>query len=104
MQRIADGRRHDDDHDDDDEQLDVRGLADRNARSISRNGQVTFTTIHPGWYAGRATHIHVDVYRSGAQLLNDLEGPRQWVPFLVVRCKSKHPASREIQHNRERIA
>ena len=65
MQRIADGRRHDDDHDDDDEQLDVRGLADRNARSISRNGQVTFTTIHPGWYAGRATHIHVDVYRSG---------------------------------------
>jgi protocatechuate 3,4-dioxygenase beta subunit len=29
-------------------------------------GQVTFTTIYPGWYAGRATHIHVDVYRSGA--------------------------------------
>ena len=29
------------------------------------NGQVTFTTIYPGWYQGRATHIHVDVYRSG---------------------------------------
>jgi protocatechuate 3,4-dioxygenase beta subunit len=27
---------------------------------------VAFTTIYPGWYAGRATHIHVDVYRSGA--------------------------------------
>jgi protocatechuate 3,4-dioxygenase beta subunit len=27
---------------------------------------VTFTTIYPGWYQGRATHIHVvDVYRSG---------------------------------------
>ena len=26
------------------------------------NGQVTFTTIYPGWYAGRITHIHVQVY------------------------------------------
>jgi protocatechuate 3,4-dioxygenase beta subunit len=22
---------------------------------------VTFTTIYPGWYQGRATHIHVEV-------------------------------------------
>src|SRR5437764_12536545 len=22
------------------------------------NGQVTFTTIYPGWYSGRAVHIH----------------------------------------------
>lgn len=26
------------------------------------NGQVTFTTIYPGWYAGRITHIHAQVY------------------------------------------
>ena len=26
------------------------------------NGQVTFTTIYPGWYIGRVTHIHVQVY------------------------------------------
>ena len=26
------------------------------------NGQVTFTTIYPGWYAGRITHIHVEVF------------------------------------------
>jgi protocatechuate 3,4-dioxygenase beta subunit len=25
------------------------------------SGRVTFTTIFPGWYAGRATHIHVEV-------------------------------------------
>jgi protocatechuate 3,4-dioxygenase beta subunit len=30
------------------------------------NGQVTFTTIYPGWYSGRATHIHVDVFRNGS--------------------------------------
>jgi protocatechuate 3,4-dioxygenase beta subunit len=23
---------------------------------------VSFTTIYPGWYNGRATHIHVEVY------------------------------------------
>jgi protocatechuate 3,4-dioxygenase beta subunit len=28
------------------------------------NGQVTFTTVYPGRYAGRATHIHVEVYSS----------------------------------------
>lgn len=26
------------------------------------NGQVKFTTIYPGWYSGRVTHIHVEVF------------------------------------------
>jgi len=38
----------------------------RGVQTTDANGQVAFTTIYPGWYAGRATHIHVDVYRSGA--------------------------------------
>lgn len=38
----------------------------RGVQTTGVNGQVTFNTIYPGWYAGRATHIHVDVYRSGA--------------------------------------
>lgn len=29
------------------------------------NGQAKFTTIYPGWYGGRATHIHIEVYISG---------------------------------------
>jgi protocatechuate 3,4-dioxygenase beta subunit len=29
------------------------------------NGRVTFTTIYPGWYMGRATHIHVEVTING---------------------------------------
>ncbi|MGA0560602.1 intradiol ring-cleavage dioxygenase [Larkinella sp. VNQ87] len=28
------------------------------------NGLVTFTSIYPGWYSGRATHIHVHVYNA----------------------------------------
>jgi protocatechuate 3,4-dioxygenase beta subunit len=30
------------------------------------NGQVKFTTIYPGWYPGRVTHIHVQVYVGSA--------------------------------------
>ena len=34
----------------------LRGIQTTNA-----NGEVVFTTIYPGWYQGRATHIHVEV-------------------------------------------
>jgi protocatechuate 3,4-dioxygenase beta subunit len=38
----------------------LRGIQTTNA-----SGEVTFTTIYPGWYAGRATHIHVEVTIGG---------------------------------------
>ena len=34
-----------------------RGIQDTDA-----NGEVTFATIYPGWYAGRITHIHFQVF------------------------------------------
>jgi len=34
----------------------------RGVQTTDSSGQVTFTTIYPGWYAGRVTHIHVDVF------------------------------------------
>lgn len=37
----------------------------RGIQTTDANGQVTFTTIFPGWYQGRATHIHVEVTRNG---------------------------------------
>lgn len=33
----------------------------RGQQVTDANGQVTFTTIYPGWYPGRATHIHFKV-------------------------------------------
>jgi protocatechuate 3,4-dioxygenase beta subunit len=39
----------------------LRGIQTTNA-----SGEVTFTTIYPGWYQGRATHIHVEVVRNGS--------------------------------------
>jgi protocatechuate 3,4-dioxygenase beta subunit len=38
----------------------------RGLQTTNSNGEVTFTTIYPGWYQGRATHIHVEVVRNGA--------------------------------------
>jgi protocatechuate 3,4-dioxygenase beta subunit len=41
-------------------QTHLRGIQTANA-----SGEVTFTTIYPGWYQGRATHIHVEVTIGG---------------------------------------
>lgn len=40
----------------------------RGIQTTNGNGEVTFTTIYPGWYQGRATHIHVEVVRNGASV------------------------------------
>jgi protocatechuate 3,4-dioxygenase beta subunit len=37
----------------------------RGIQTTSANGEVVFTTIYPGWYQGRATHIHVEVTMGG---------------------------------------
>jgi protocatechuate 3,4-dioxygenase beta subunit len=34
----------------------------RGLQTTDATGRVTFKTIFPGWYTGRATHVHVDVY------------------------------------------
>ncbi|UYZ62794.1 dioxygenase family protein [Hymenobacter weizhouensis] len=41
----------------------------RGRQVTDANGQVTFTTIFPGWYTGRATHIHVHVYSASGTSL-----------------------------------
>jgi len=34
----------------------------RGIQLTDTNGQVKFTTIYPGWYTGRVTHIHVEIF------------------------------------------
>jgi len=42
----------------------------RGRQTTDANGKVVFTSIFPGWYSGRAPHIHVHVYNaSGTSLL-----------------------------------
>lgn len=40
----------------------------RGTQVSDANGQVTFTTIYPGWYQGRVTHIHVKVSYGGTSI------------------------------------
>jgi protocatechuate 3,4-dioxygenase beta subunit len=37
----------------------------RGLQTTGSDGVATFTTIYPGWYQGRATHIHVEVTVNG---------------------------------------
>jgi protocatechuate 3,4-dioxygenase beta subunit len=37
----------------------------RGLQTTDSSGRVTFVTIYPGWYQGRATHIHVEVTLNG---------------------------------------
>lgn len=41
----------------------------RGRQTTDSNGLVTFTSIFPGWYSGRAPHIHVHVYNSSGTSL-----------------------------------
>jgi protocatechuate 3,4-dioxygenase beta subunit len=46
----------------------VRQTYLRGIQTTDGNGEVTFITNYPGWYQGRATHIHVDVTLNGASV------------------------------------
>jgi protocatechuate 3,4-dioxygenase beta subunit len=41
----------------------------RGRQTTDANGLVTFTSIYPGWYSGRAPHIHVHVYNAAGKSL-----------------------------------
>ncbi len=41
----------------------LRGLQKSDA-----SGKVTFDTVYPGWYQGRATHIHIEVFVNGSSV------------------------------------
>lgn len=41
----------------------------RGRQTTDASGKVNFTSIFPGWYNGRATHIHVHVYSASGQSL-----------------------------------
>jgi protocatechuate 3,4-dioxygenase beta subunit len=41
----------------------------RGRQTTDANGLVTFTSIYPGWYSGRAPHIHAHIYNSAGNSL-----------------------------------
>jgi protocatechuate 3,4-dioxygenase beta subunit len=50
----------------------------RGIQLTDRDGKVTFTTIYPGWYRGRITHIHFQVYlNNGLVATSQLAFPQE---------------------------
>jgi protocatechuate 3,4-dioxygenase beta subunit len=45
------------------------GIYLRGSQITNAKGQVTFTTIFPGWYPQRTMHIHFKVWRDGKEVL-----------------------------------
>ena len=43
----------------------------RGIQVTDSQGQVMFETVYPGWYQGRATHIHVEVTLNGRSVEGD---------------------------------
>ena len=41
----------------------------RGRQTTDANGLVNFTTVFPGWYSGRAPHVHVHVYTAAGKSL-----------------------------------
>jgi protocatechuate 3,4-dioxygenase beta subunit len=41
----------------------------RGRQTTNASGMVSFTSIFPGWYNGRATHIHVHIYSASGTSL-----------------------------------
>ena len=50
----------------------------RGIQTTNSDGEVTFTTIYPGWYQGRATHIHFEVKINGvSRKVTQIAFPRE---------------------------
>lgn len=45
------------------------GIFLRGSQITNTKGQVTFTTIFPGWYPQRTMHIHFKIWRDGQEVL-----------------------------------
>jgi len=44
------------------------GTSMRGLQKTDANGLATFTTVYPGWYQGRATHVHLEVFVNGTSV------------------------------------
>ena len=66
----------------------------RGVQVSDANGEVTFTTIFPGCYAGRVPHIHFEVYTSAALAIsgnNDIKTSQLALPFAT--CQAVYASS-----------
>jgi protocatechuate 3,4-dioxygenase beta subunit len=75
----------------------------RGRQSTDGNGKVSFLSIYPGWYHGRAPHIHIEVFdKAGKSLLitqvafpEDVSDKVYASPMYVSRGKADTPNNKD---------
>jgi protocatechuate 3,4-dioxygenase beta subunit len=70
----------------------------RGIQTTDASGRVTFTTVFPGWYQGRATHIHVQVKVNGSAVkVTQIAFPESIIAAVyasgVYAAKGQNPTS-----------
>jgi protocatechuate 3,4-dioxygenase beta subunit len=59
----------------------------RGVQTTNGSGDVSFTTIFPGWYQGRATHIHIEVTMGGtSRNFNEIAFPEIFKMYVFGSC------------------
>ncbi|WP_158592176.1 intradiol ring-cleavage dioxygenase [Noviherbaspirillum sedimenti] len=72
----------------------------RGIQMTDRNGEVNFTTIFPGWYPGRITHIHFQVYLNDNRAVAATATSQLAFPQNVTRAVYDTPLYRGRGQNR----
>lgn len=74
----------------------------RGRQTSNANGVVNFMSIFPGWYSGRATHIHVHVYNAAGTslLVTQIAFPEgSSSPTVLVNATSGYKGMSGYQYN-----
>ncbi len=73
----------------------------RGRQKSDTKGQVTFKTIFPGWYRGRAPHIHVEVFDSTGKslLITQIAFPMQVSDTVYTRATQYYSKGKQDTAN-----
>jgi protocatechuate 3,4-dioxygenase beta subunit len=73
----------------------------RGRQKSDTKGQVTFKTIFPGWYRGRAPHIHVEVFDSTGKslLITQIAFPMQVSDTVYTRATQYYTKGKQDTAN-----
>jgi protocatechuate 3,4-dioxygenase beta subunit len=76
----------------------------RGIQRTDRNGLAIFRTIYPGWYSGRAVHIHLKVYLGGNTVhTGQLFFPDSLTDAVYRRSPYKRRPSRDVRNTTDSI-
>jgi protocatechuate 3,4-dioxygenase beta subunit len=75
----------------------------RGHQPTDSGGNVTFTTIYPGWYPGRAIHIHVKVRSAGTSFTSQLYADDAFSDAVMARAPYNTRGARDTRNDADGV-